>query len=210
MHTITILIADDHKLVRDSLSYILKTDTRFEIIAECQNGEEAVEEARRLRPHVVMMDINLPGISGIEATRLIRKYSPITKILAVSLHTQPTYVRKIMQSGASGYVSKNSNRQEMSKAIEEILKGNKYICNSIKDILAEQMLDDKPSGVHSLTVREVQIIYFLKEGHSSKEIATKLNLATKTVEVHRYNILKKLELKNVAELVDFINKSQVV
>jgi two-component system invasion response regulator UvrY len=210
MHTITILIADDHKLVRDSLSYILKTDTRFEIIAECQNGEEAVEEARRLRPHVVMMDINLPGISGIEATRLIRKYSPITKILAVSLHTQPTYVRKIMQSGASGYVSKNSNRQEMSKAIEEILKGNKYICNSIKDILAEQMLDDKPSGVHSLTVREVQIISFLKEGHSSKEIATKLNLATKTVEVHRYNILKKLELKNVAELVDFINRSQVV
>jgi DNA-binding NarL/FixJ family response regulator len=210
MKTITILIADDHKLIRDTWSYLLKADPKFQVIAECESGEEAVEEAKKLRPDIVIMDINLPGISGIEATRLIRKFSPVTKILAVSLHTQPTYVRRIMQSGAVGYVSKNSSREEMAKAIEEVLGGKKYICNSIKDILAEQMIDDKPICIHALTQREVEIISFIKEGDSSKEIAVRLNLAPKTVEVHRHNIYKKLQLKNVTELVNFINKSQLV
>src|SRR5688572_15088036 len=120
MEKITILIADDHTLVRETWSFILNTDPRFTVVAESGSGEEAIELAKKLRPNVVIMDINLPGMNGIEATQQIRKYSPGTKILGVSLHTQPTYARKMMQNGAMGYVRKNSSREEMFKAILEI------------------------------------------------------------------------------------------
>jgi two-component system invasion response regulator UvrY len=113
MEKITILIADDHTLVRETWSFILNTDERFNVVAESGSGEDAVEQAKLLRPNVVIMDINLPGINGIEATQLIRKFSPGSKILGVSLHTQPTYARKMIQKGASGYVTKNSSREEM-------------------------------------------------------------------------------------------------
>jgi len=140
MNSITILIVDDHTLIRETWSFILNADSRFNVIAACGSGEEAVELAKQFRPHIVLMDINLPGINGIEATALIRKYAPGTKIVAISLHTQPAFVQKIMQNGASGYVTKNSGRQEMVKAIEEIFFGKKYICNNIKEIIAEQMM----------------------------------------------------------------------
>ena len=123
MEKITILIADDHTLVRETWSFILNTDPRFSVIAESGSGEEAIELSKTLRPNIVIMDINLPGMNGIEATQQIRKYSPGTKILGVSLHTQPTYARKMIQKGAMGYVTKNSSREEMFKAIIEIQDG---------------------------------------------------------------------------------------
>ncbi len=208
MKSITILIADDHTLIRETWSFILNTDPRFKVIAACGSGEDAVELAKQLRPDIVIMDINLPGINGIEATALIRKYAPAVKIVAVSLHTQPAYAQKIMQNGASGYVTKSSGRQEMVKAIEEIFFGKKYICNHIKEIIAEQtMYSGYPQKVfHSLTSREIEIISLIKKGDSSKEIAASLYLSTKTVDAHRHNILKKLKLKNSAELVDYVNK----
>jgi two-component system invasion response regulator UvrY len=181
------------------------------VIAESGSGEEAVELARQLRPNIVIMDINLPGMNGIEATQLIRKYSPGSKILGVSLHTQPTYARKMIQKGAMGYVTKNSSREEMFKAIMEVQNGRKYICDEIKNILSEQVIsgEDQQSGLNSLSQREIEIIAFIKKGHSSKEIADALNISVKTVEVHRYNVLKKLNLKNAAALVNFINNSQL-
>jgi DNA-binding NarL/FixJ family response regulator len=209
MNSITILIVDDHTLIRETWSFILNADSRFNVIAACGSGEEAVELAKQFRPHIVLMDINLPGINGIEATALIRKYAPGTKIVAISLHTQPAFVQKIMQNGASGYVTKNSGRQEMVKAIEEIFFGKKYICNNIKEIIAEQMMfnDGQQKGIHSLTPREIEIISLIKKGDTSKEIAASLYLSTKTVEVHRYNILKKLKLKNSVSLVEYVNKN---
>jgi DNA-binding NarL/FixJ family response regulator len=209
---ITILIADDHTLIRETWSFVLNIDPRFNVIAECGSGEEAVELAKQLHPDIVIMDINLPGINGIEATALIRKCAPGTKIVAVSLHTQPVYAQKMMKNGASGYVTKSSGRQEMVKAIEEIFSGKKYICNNIKEIIAEQMIysGGQPKGFHALTAREIQIISLIKKGDSSKEIAASLYLATKTVEAHRYNILKKLKLKNSAELVEYVNKRSLV
>lgn len=211
MEKITILIADDHTLVRETWSFILNNDPRFQVVAECGSGEEAVELARSLRPNIVIMDINLPGINGIEATHQIRKFSPASKILGVSLHTQPTYARKMMQKGASGYVTKNSSREEMFKAIMEIHNGKKYICEEIKNILSEQVIsgEEPQTGLNSLSQREIEIITLIKNGHSSKEIAESLNISVKTVEVHRYNILKKLNLKNAASLVNFINNSQL-
>lgn len=210
MDKITILIADDHTLVRETWSFILNNDDRFQVVAESGSGEDAVELARQLRPSVVIMDINLPGINGIEATQLIRKYSPLSKILGVSLHTQPTYARKMIQKGAMGYVTKNSSRDEMFKAIIEIHSGRKYICNEIKNILSEQVINGEESvGVNALSQREIEIITYIKKGFSSKEIAERLDISVKTVEVHRYNILKKLSLKNSAALVNFINNSQM-
>lgn len=211
MDKITILIADDHTLVRETWSFILNTDPRFSVIAESGSGEEAVELAKKLRPNIVIMDINLPGINGIEATQQIRRFSPGSRILGVSLHTQPTYARKMMQKGAMGYVTKNSSREEMFKAILEIQEGKKYICDEIKNILSEQVIsgDDTQAGLNSLSQREIEIISYIKNGHSSKEIADKLSISVKTVEVHRYNILKKLNLKNAAALVNFIHNSQL-
>lgn len=211
MEKITILIADDHTLVRETWSFILNNDPRFQVLAECGSGEEAVELAKNVRPNIVIMDINLPGMNGIEATHLIRKFSPGSKILGVSLHTQPTYARKMMQKGASGYVTKNSSREEMYKAIIEIHNGKKYICEEIKNILSEQVIsgDEQQTGLNSLSQREIEIISFIKKGNSSKEIANALNISVKTVEVHRYNILKKLNIKNAASLVNFINNSQL-
>ena len=211
MEKITILIADDHTLVRETWSFILNTDPRFTVVAESGSGEEAIELAKKLRPNVVIIDINLPGMNGIEATQQIRKFSPGTKILGVSLHTQPTYARKMIQKGAMGYVTKNSSREEMFKALMEIQSGKKYICEEIKNILSEQVIsgEDQNNGLNSLSQREIEIIAFIKKGNSSKEIADALSISVKTVEVHRYNILKKLNLKNAAALVNFINNSQL-
>lgn len=211
MEKITLLITDDHKLIREAWSTILNSDPRFQVIAETGSGEQAVELARQLRPNVVILDINLPGMNGFETIPLLRKFSPGSKILGVSLHTQPTYARKMIQKGAMGYVTKNSSREEMFKAILEIHKGNKYICDEIKNILSEQMLsgDEHGSGLNALSQREIEIISFIKKGHSSREIAELLNLSAKTIEVHRYNLMKKLNLRNTAALVNFINNSEL-
>jgi len=207
MKKITILIADDHKLVRQTWEFIFNRDERFQVIAECATGEEAIEISRELRPDVVIMDINLPGISGLEATLQIRKFSPGSKIIAVSMHTQPSYAKAIIRNGASGYVTKTSSREEMIKAIIEVYAGHKYICDEIKNILSDSLMNDEQqnNGVKSLSQREIQVISQIKNGASSKEIAGELHLSVKTIEVHRYNILKKLNLKNSASLVNFVS-----
>ena len=206
MEPISILIADDHKLIRDTWSFILNNDTRFKVVAECSNGEEAIEQARNKRPQIVLMDINMSPVSGLEATKQIRKVSPGSKVIGVSMHSQPAYAKKMLQIGAKGYVTKNSSRDEMFKAILEVYKGNRYICDEVKNILSEQIMDDGPSqGINALSERELQIVKLIKEGFSSKEISAQLNISLKTVEVHRHNILKKLNLKNSAALVNYIN-----
>jgi two-component system invasion response regulator UvrY len=210
MEKITILIADDHKLIRETWSFILNSDPRFNVVAQCSNGEEAIALAQQLRPKVVLLDINMTPISGIEATEQIRKFSPATKIIGVSMHSQPAYVKKLLKLGAHGYVTKNSPQQEMFEAISEVCKGNRFICSEVKTILSEQAFDDDNSGANSLSSRELEVIKLIKNGLSSKEISTQLNISLKTVEVHRHNILKKLNLKNSAALVNYINESGLV
>jgi DNA-binding NarL/FixJ family response regulator len=209
MQKVTILIADDHKLIRETWSFILNNDPRFEVIAECGDSDQAVEVARTMRPQIVLMDINMTPISGFEATEKIRKVSPASKIIGVSMHSQPAYAKKMLQIGAKGYVTKNSSKEEMIKAILEVNSGNKYICDEIKNNISELVLEENKDlpNVNALTEREIQIINLIKEGLSSKEIASQLNISLKTVEVHRHNILKKLKLKNSASLVNFINNT---
>jgi two-component system invasion response regulator UvrY len=212
MSKITILIVDDHTLIRETWCFILDSNPRFQVVGSCGSGEEAIELARELRPDVVIMDINLVGMSGMEAVPLIRKFSPASKVLAVSLHTQPSYARQMILKGAMGYVTKNSSQLELFFALNEIYAGRKYICKEIKNILSEQVIFNKPTpsmGINALSQREIEIIGLIKKGYSSKEISKALNITAKTVDVHRYNILKKLNLKNTAALVNFINQNNL-
>ncbi len=203
------LIADDHKLIRETWSYILNSDPRFQVIAECGDSEQAVEMTKLKRPHIVLMDINIMPISGFEATERIKRVSPTTKVIGVSMHSQPAYAKRMLQIGAKGYVTKNSSKEEMIRAILEVNEGSKYICEEIKNNISELVLEENKDipNVNALTEREIEIINLIKEGHSSKEIAATLNISLKTVEVHRHNVLKKLKLKNSASLVNFINQS---
>ena len=160
---------------------------------------------------IIIMDVNLPGMNGIDATHEILKNSQESKVLGVSMHTQPAYARKMMQNGASGYVTKNSSRQEMFEALIQISKGNKYVCEEIKNNLSDQMVSgtDPQKNVNSLSHREIEIVALIQKGLSSKEIADMLCVSVKTIEVHRYNVLRKLNLKNAAALVNFVNKHQI-
>jgi DNA-binding NarL/FixJ family response regulator len=207
MEKISVLIADDHKLIRETWSFILNNDPRFNVVAECGDSEQAVEMAKSKKPQIVLMDINMLPISGFEATEKIRKVSPASRIIGISMHSQPAYAKKMLQIGARGYVTKNSSKEEMINAIMEVHSGNKYICDEIKNNISELVLEENRDvpNVNALTEREIQIINLIKEGQSSKEIAMTLNISLKTVEVHRHNILKKLKLKNSASLVNFIN-----
>lgn len=204
---ISILLVDDHKLVRDSWSYILNNDPRFKVVGTAATADEAIEIAKGKNPKIVLMDLNMSPVSGFDITKQIRRHSPESSIIGVSMHSMPVYARKLMHLGAMGYVTKNSSKEEMFSAILEVADGKKYVCSEVKNILAEQELENKNlhPDMNTLTQREIDITSLIKEGCSSREIAEKLDISLKTVEVHRYNILKKLKLKNTAVLVNFIN-----
>ena len=208
MDKITILLVDDHKLIRESWSFILNSDPRFEVIGETNNADEAVDIATEKKPAIVLMDINMAPVNGFDATKQLRKFVPSAKIIGISMHSMPAYARKMLQMGALGYVTKNSSKDELIEAILEVNAGKKYICDEVKNILAQQELVDEgtvASDMNALSRRELDIVKLIKEGLSSREIASRLDITIKTVEVHRYNILKKLNLKNTAALVNFIN-----
>ena len=163
------------------------------------------------RPDIVLLDINLGKESGMDAVPLIRKFSPGTRIIGASMHNQPAYTKKMLQLGARGYVTKNSPYQEIVTAMEEVMKGNIYVCEEMRIILAEQQInpDTYEPHIKDLSLREIEIIKLIKSGLASKEIAEQLKIALRTVEVHRHNILKKLKLKNTASLINFINNSEL-
>jgi len=208
MEKITVLIADDHQLIRDAWTYMLNSDPRFTVIGVASTGEQAVELTSILRPAIVLMDINFHGLSGFEATQLIRKKSPGSRIIGVSMHTMPAYAKKMLKMGASGYVTKNSSKEEFFEAILEVRQGKTFICSEIKDILARQEMetDHSKPDINILSKRELQIVNCIKDGLSSKEISSKLGVSLRTIEVHRYNILKKLTLPNSAALVNYVNQ----
>jgi two-component system, NarL family, invasion response regulator UvrY len=211
MKKIYIAIVDDHKLIRQMWATMLATNSAIEIIGESGAMNEAVEMIRVKRPDIVLLDINLAEGSGLDAVPLIRKFSPGTRIIAVSMHNEPAYVKKMMKLGAKAYVTKNSSHEEMFKAIEEVMAGRIYLCAEVTDILADKALrsEDNEGTVKDLSLREIEIIKLIKNGMSSKEISSDLNIATRTVEVHRHNILKKLKLKNTAALINYINTTDL-
>lgn len=207
----TVVIVDDHKLVRQLWATIFAGNENFKVVGESGEFTQAVELIKATRPHLVLLDINLSNASGMDAVPLIRKFCPGTKIIAVSMHNQPAYAKKMIRLGASGYVTKNSSQEEILKAAAEVMNGNVYICTEIKDIISAQLLQSENTepDIMKLSLREMEVIKRIKQGQSSKEIAADLHLSTRTVEVHRHNILKKLKLKNTASLIHFISNTDL-
>jgi DNA-binding NarL/FixJ family response regulator len=204
----TILIVDDHQLIRQAWSSFLNSHSRYRVVGECQDAKEAIQVSQALLPEIIILDINLPDMSGVDAVEHLHHSSPSSKILGISMHNHPAYARKMIKNGAMGYLCKNSSAKELFLALDEIMNGRKYLCEDIKEILMRQVIyDDEVNTFKSLSERELGIIQLIKEGLSSKEIAAQLFLSVKTVEVHRYNILKKLKLRNSAALVNFINSN---
>lgn len=209
MGKISVMIVDDHTLIRETWSFLLGRNENFEVIAEVGDGQRAIDIARDKRPGIVLLDINMSPLNGFDVIKMIRKLSPGSKVIAVSMHSQPAYAKKMLRLGAKGYVTKNSPRQEMLDAINEVSNGNIYVCQEVKNILSDQMLgeEENGAGLNQLSEREIEVINQIRDGLSSKEIADRLGISIKTVEVHRHNILKKLKVKNTASLINYINSS---
>lgn len=211
MKKITVGIVDDHKLIREMWVKLFSDRTDIEVTGESGRLDDAVEMIKIKRPDIVLLDINLSGGSGMDAVPKIRKYSPGTRIIAVSMHNQLAYAKKMLQMGAKGYVTKNSSHEEIFKAVEIVMNGGQYVCAEIKNILSDQLFNnetDKP-GIKTLSLREIEIVKLIKNGLSSKEIASELSITVRTIEVHRHNILKKLKLKNTASLISYINTTDL-
>ncbi len=208
---ISIIIFDDHNLVAEMWSELINADERFMVTAICNDtSDKSIEIVRTKRPDIVIMDINIMPISGIDATKQVKKVSPGTKVIGVSMHNQPSFAKRMLKNGALGYVTKNSNRKEMFEAILSAHEGKVFICKEIQENLAKQIFeDDEIPDISKLSEREVEVLKHIKDGLSSKEIGEKLFLSTRTVEVHRSNILKKLNLKNTASLLKFIHNSSL-
>jgi DNA-binding NarL/FixJ family response regulator len=194
---IKIIIADDHLLIAETWATLINMDPEFEVVKVYDNTKSLIDEITDVKPDIAILDININPFSGIEATKMIKKLAPGTKIIGVSMHNQPSFAKKMIRNGATGYVTKNSNKTEMYDAIRAVMKGDKYICAEIQKNITNQLLvDDEDNKLSKLTEREIEIIKLIKEGCTNKEIAEKLFLSPRTVETHRARILKKLDIKN--------------
>jgi DNA-binding NarL/FixJ family response regulator len=201
----TILLADDHAIVRDGLRALLETGTDFTVVGVASNGQEAVEATARLRPDVVVMDIAMPELSGIEATRRIAERCPGTNVLILSMFMSAEHVYRALKAGAHGYVLKESAGSELVEAIRKVRAGQRYMSHRITEALIEGYTQPDPriSPLDSLSLREREVMQQVLEGHTNAEIAAHLSLSAKSVETYRARILKKLRLKDTMELVKF-------
>jgi two-component system invasion response regulator UvrY len=206
MKKISIMLVDDHTLIRESWRAVISTIENMEIVAECGDGRLAGELAKNTRPDIVLLDLNMKPMNGFEVLKIIRQLSPLSRIIGLSMRSEPVYVKKLLRSGAKGYVTKNSPRQEMIDAINEVNSGNIYICREMQTLLANQTTksDGKTADINSLSESELKVLSLLSVGETSKEIAAKSGLAVKTVEAHRHNILKKMKLKSTSALIYYV------
>ena len=206
MKRITVLLVDDHRLMMEAWAIVLGQNKQFKVVGQAADFAQAIELVETHHPDIVLTDINMSPQDGFVLTEKILEISPESGVIGVSMHNIPLYAKKMLRIGGKGYVTKNSSKDELVTAILEVYEGNIYICKEIKDILANDQLDDNNEmmKLYSLTEKELDIIAWVKQGMSSREIAELKDVTLKTVEVHRYNILKKLGLPNTAALVSYI------
>jgi two-component system, NarL family, response regulator DegU len=216
---VKIVLADDHGIVRDGIKSTLRDEKSFKVIGEASNGLEAIEKVKNLSPDVIIIDINMPEMNGIEATAIISKKYPDTKALVLSMHDNEDYILKSIEAGAAGYLLKDTNKDEFVKAINAVAKGEKYFSTSISNILATGYLHRiKKEGAknvdddseNALTRREKGILKLIVQGSSNREIADSLSISIRTIEVHRSNMMKKLKVKNAVELVKYAMENNLV
>ena len=208
MSKISLILADDHAVVRSGLRMLLEAQEEMEIIAEAESGREAVSLARSLRPDVILMDIQMPDLNGIEATKQIRKLAPETAVLALTMHEDEQYFFEMLKAGASGYVPKRAAPDELITAIRTVARGDVFLYPSLATRLVRDYLDradteEKPRIYGQLTPREQEVLIHIAEGHSNSEIAENLVISVKTVDRHRENIMRKLNMHNRIELVKY-------
>ena len=208
---IKLFLVDDHRMVIDMWASMLAADPKFEIVGTSLDAEKALEEIKIKLPNVVLLDITLPGISGIDLAKSLREKVPTAKILGVSMHTNIILIKQMLMSGANGYVSKTSSFDEMKSAILAVNEGQRYICRDVKDYITNQVISEHQADpayrINQLTKRELEIVNMIKDGHSSREISEKLFISKRTVEVHRYNIFKKLDVNNITSLIRVTNQA---
>jgi DNA-binding NarL/FixJ family response regulator len=207
---IRILLADDHALVRQGFRMILSAQPDMEIIGEAGNGREAVEMAEKLQPDLVVMDVTMPELNGIEATRRIATASPRTRVLALSMHKDSVYVREILRSGARGYLLKDSDDSDLIAAVRSVAKGEGYLSPAVSDAVLTDYRRHVTDPLDLLTSREREVLQMIAEGKTNKEIATILNLSVYTVEAHRGRVMEKLNLHSTGELVRFALRSGLI
>lgn len=198
---IEVLVVDDHELVRVGVERLLADEADIEVVGEAENGEEAVEKARKLQPDVVLMDINMPGLGGMEATRKICRVAEKTQIIIVSVIETEPFPSRLLQLGARGYLSKDSTPKELVEAIRTVYKGERYLNPKIAQQLALQHLaDGNDSPFESLSERELQVMQMIINGQKAPDIAEKLCLSSKTVNSYRYRLFDKLKVESDVEL----------
>jgi two-component system NarL family response regulator len=203
--TLRILLVDDHRMMRDGLRSILEKVDDYSVVGEAGSGREAVRLARKLSPDVVVMDVAMSGMNGIEATREIRADAPATQVVALSSYSDRRYVTAILGAGACAYVLKADAYGELQRAVEAAAQGMKYLCSGITAEVIESALQKGTNGsvYELLAPREREVLQLLAEGLTSSEMAKRLSVATSTIETHRRNIMRKLDVHNVAELTKY-------
>jgi DNA-binding NarL/FixJ family response regulator len=205
--SIKIILADDHAIVRSGLARLLQQQEGMEIVGQADNGVSAVALTRQLLPDVVVMDIGMPDLNGIEATRQIVKESPRIRVIGLSMHSSKKYIREMFKAGASGYLLKNCSFEELTEAINVVVAGKTYISPSISTAVIGDYIsgavDDKSSVFAVLTEREREVLQLLAEGKTTKQIAERLHISSKTVEAHRLKIMHKLDIDNIAQLTKY-------
>lgn len=214
MNTLKILIADDHDLVRKGLRMLIEERPGWNVCAEARSGREAVDLAVQHHPDIVVVDISMPDLNGLEATRLIRKACPKAEVLVITHHDSDEMAAEVLDAGARGYVLKSDSDQDLVRAIEALSRHKPFFTSRITEMFltnrADGVVDSTEAMRHRLTVREVEILQLLAEGKTAKEVASALGIATKTSDTHRTNIMRKLNLHSIAELVRYAIRNKIV
>jgi two-component system, NarL family, invasion response regulator UvrY len=209
---IKILIADDHQLVRVGIRRLLEDEKDFKVVGEAAEGKDAIEQTKKLNPDVILMDVAMPGMDGMEATkRLVKKRKDPAKIVILTMHADEHYAARLLRMGASGYVVKDAAPAELAEAIRTVNDGKRFVSASLREALALRVVDglgDEPMDL--LTDREFQVLGRLAGGATNREIAGELNVSVKTIDAHRLNLLAKLGLRNNAELTKFAMRHGVL
>lgn len=211
--TTKVLIADDHQLFREGLVNLLSSAPDVEVIAEAEDGRDATEKTKKLKPDVLLIDIGMPHMNGIEATRVLKKDMPELKIIAVSMHSDRQFVKGILEAGADGYLLKNCTYRQLIDAIQSVQSGKKYLSDDITEMIIKGYLDPSETEAESyteLSEREMEILKLYAEGKSTREISEQLFISVKTVGTHKQHILEKLGLKTNADLVKYAIKEGLI
>lgn len=204
---IRILLVDDHEIMREGMCVLLRKHSDFEVVGQAADGRKALELVQQLEPDIVVMDIGMPNLNGIDATRQIQTLNPMIKILALSTHSDGTIVAKMIKSGASGYMLKESAFNELVDGLQTMMSGKTFLCSKIAKVVfsdyVNMITNPKWSGGDGLSIREREVLQLVAEGHTTKDIANVLKLSPKTVDSHREHIMEKLGIRNIAGLTKY-------